>query len=99
MNCKACGKLITTNVCPYCGEINTNLFGKEKIVDMTIIIFGIISLLIAITILSEVLSPNSPRSRYSDSDGYIFFFWLILGVGFIAWAVSRKIRRKQHTKK
>jgi len=94
MNCKVCGELITTNVCPYCGEVYTDLFEKEKIWDMAIITFGIFGLLIAITILGEALLPNSPRSRYSDIDGYIFFFCLILGVGFTVWGVLRKFRRK-----
>jgi len=94
MNCKVCGELITTNVCPYCGEVHTDLFEIEKIWDVAIITFGIFGLLIAIMILGEVLSPNSPRSRYSNSDGYIFLFWLILGVGFTAWGILRKLRRK-----
>jgi len=94
MNCKVCGELITTNICPYCGEVHTDLFKTEKIWDVAIFTFCIFSLLIAIMILSEILSPYSPRSWYSDSDSYIFFFWLSLGIGFTVWGVLRKFRRK-----
>jgi len=94
MNCKVCGEVITTNICLYCGEVYTDLFEKEKIWDVAIITFGILGLLIAAMILGEILSPNSPRSLYSGIDGYIFFFCLILGVGFTVWGVLRKLRRK-----
>ena len=54
-----------------------NLLKKEKIVKLLnwlILFLGAFGLFRAIIVLSEVLSPDSPRSRYSDSDGYLFFF-------------------------